>query len=365
MRFTLYISLLFAWLPPYTATSETLPDSTTGSGGISASYLHGFLIAHRPSLVPLQQNHANGFELCISKQTTGNKVWQRLYNYPSIGLKYQLLNTGNPEQIGRGHAIIPYIDFVFGKNLNAQLHLMTGFGLGYIEKPFDVKNNYKNIAIGSHLNGIINASVQFKIKVFQKFYTDAGLNLTHFSNGSITVPNLGINIITLKGGITYYVGTSKKIVREPAPSFEKKYRNSVYLAGAVKQIYPVMGADYYAVILSAARLKQLSARKAIGVGADVHYDSSIKFKISPEGGNDKFTTGIRAGLNGSYEMIISDFSLLIQMGGYLYNNAKSDGTIYQRLGTRYQFTRNYFACVNLKTHWAKADFFEWGFGIKF
>lgn len=365
MRFTQYILLLFVWIAPYNATSETLPDSTAGSIGISVSYLHGFLIAHRPSLVPLQQNHADGYELCINKQTTGSKIWQCIYNYPSIGLKYQFLNSGNPEQIGRGHAIIPYVDFAFGKKLNAQLHLMAGFGLGYIEKPFDVKKNYKNIAIGSHLNGIINASVQYKIMLFQKFYADAGLNLTHFSNGSIVVPNLGINIVTVKSGITYYIGNSKKILREPPPSFEKKYRNTVYLAGALKQIYPVLGADYYAVILSAAKLKQLSARKAIGLGADVHYDSSIKFKISPEGGNNKFTTGIRAGLNGTYEMIISDFSLLIQMGGYLYNNAKSDGTIYQRLGTRYQFNKNYFACVNLKTHWAKADFFEWGFGVKF
>jgi hypothetical protein len=38
---------------------------------------------------------------------------------------------------------------------------------------------------------------------------------------------------------------------------------------------------------------------------------------------------------------------------------------YNRFGLRYRINSNWFAQLTLKTHFAKADFGEWGFGYAF
>jgi lipid A 3-O-deacylase PagL len=363
-------SLLFVLLTSnfllINARGEGFPDSTLSRFDISASYHYGFIIAHRASIVSLQQDHTKSFELAFRKITNGNKTWQQLYHYPCVGLKYLFIDLGNPERLGNGQALVPFIDLILNKNPKAQISFNWGWGIGYIEKPFDKNNNYKDIAIGSHWNSVIAFSTDLKIKLLKKTFLNSGISLTHFSNGSAVTPNLGINVASVKIGITHGIGEGKPLLKDTLPPFQRHSRNSIYLAGGVKQIYPVYGPDYYVYILSASSLKQFTRKKAIGIGADLHYDGSIIHKLENDSvAADNFTYGMRAGLHGAYEFIFSDFSITVQMGGYIYNKLKSEGTFYHRLGLRYQFSKNYFACYNLKSHWAKADFFEWGIGRKF
>ena len=361
-----FLTILFILISrPGKTNGASLPDSTLSSFDISANYHYGFIIAHRTTIVPLQQDHTKSFELAIRKNTFGKKTWQQLYHYPAVGLKYLFIDLGNPQHLGTGQALIPFIDLPLNKNERAKLSFNFGWGIGYIEKPFNKDNNYKNIAIGSRWNSAIGFSTDLKLKLLKKIFLNTGISLTHFSNGSLSTPNLGVNVASVKVGITHGLGKGKPFIRDSLPPFEKKIRNSIYAAGGVKQIYPVYGPDYYVFILSAARLKQFNRKKAIGFGIDVHYDESVTHKLKDDSVSDSgFTSGIRAGINCTYEFIFSDFSITEQFGGYIYSKLKSEGTFYNRLGLRYQFTKKYFACFNLKSHWAKADFFEWGIGVR-
>lgn len=362
--FILILFLIYSL--PVKSGVRFLPDSTKSDFAVSANYHYGFIIAHRDLIVPFQKDHVNGFEFSISKPTNGKKVWQQVYNYPSIGLKYLYFDLGNEEQLGYGQAVVPYFDFRLFNTENSEFRLIYGWGMGYIEKPFNLETNYKNLAIGSHLNAAIHLAADLKVKLFRQTILTGGLNLTHFSNGTIVTPNLGINVATVKAGITYYIGKGKPFKRDSLPPFVKQYRNTIYLAGGVKQIYPVEGPEFNVFALSAARLKQFTRKSALGLALDLHYDNSLVHRTESDSVDaGAFKNGVRAGLSVSYELIFSDFSLTLQMGGYFYNQLKSDGNIYQRLGLRYQFYKNYFACFHLKSHWAKADFFEWGLGIRF
>ncbi|MEO5570542.1 MAG: acyloxyacyl hydrolase [Bacteroidia bacterium] len=360
------VIITFVFLLLQKATGGTIPDSTLGTVAVSANYHYGFIIAHRQTIVPLQKDHVKGFELSVSMPATGKKNWQRLYNYPSIGLKYFCLDLGNESQLGFGQAIIPYFNFRFNKNENVQFNFQYGWGLGYIQRPFDAETNYKNVAIGSHWNAAISLSADMRLKLSGQTFLNSGLSLTHFSNGSAVVPNLGINIASVKVGVTQYLGICKRINRDSLPAFRPGFRNSIYLAGGVKQIYPVEGPDYYVWIFSGGCLKQFTRKSAAGLALDLHYDQSLPVKreenFLPA---DGIKYGTRAGISATYELIFSDFSMLIQMGGYFYNSYKPDGNFYNRLGWRYSFFKNYFACINLKSHWAKADFFEFGAGRNF
>ena len=59
------------------------------------------------------------------------------------------------------------------------------------------------------------------------------------------------------------------------------------------------------------------------------------------------------------------FSLKLQQGFYVYTQIKDDGILYNRIGMQYNVGKKYFACINLKSHFAKADYMEWGGGIRF
>lgn len=337
-----------------------------GKYAISALYHYGFIIAHRSSVLELQKDHIKAIELNVIRQTLGERSWHEAYHYPEIGLKSYYMDLGNREQLGRAFALIPCLDFNFSNNPDLSFHFNFGIGLGYIEKPFDAKKNFKNIAIGSRLNAAIHLSAGWQQKVFSQTYVQAGLAFNHFSNGSATVPNLGINLPSAYAGFRYYIEPSVSVMPSSAKTFKKEFRNTVYVAGAYKQVYPVNGPGYFAFILSAARVKRLSMKSAFGAGADVHYDQSILYKLETDEQPDvPAIKAMRAGLNLSYELLFSDFSLMFQTGVYAYTKLPSEGRYYNRLGMRYEFYENFFACLNLKTHFAKADFFEVGIGKRF
>ena len=54
---------------------------------------------------------------------------------------------------------------------------------------------------------------------------------------------------------------------------------------------------------------------------------------------------------------------MFNMGHYLYNGWKDDGNIYHRICLNYYFEK-LFICLNLKTHYARADMVELGVGYR-
>ncbi len=339
---------------------------TPGKYFINASGHYGFIIAHRSSIVALQRDHVKAFELGLFKPSSGSKTWQRIYDYPDIGIKYFFFNLGNSEQTGMAHSLVPCLDFEFSKNPNFAFHFSWGIGLGYVTKVFDQQTNHKNIAIGTKLNAAFHLAAEYQARISQRIYGSVGLNFNHFSNGAVAVPNLGFNIPSAKAGIRYYFGEKQILVKDSLPPLVRRFRHSFVAAGAIKEIYPVHGPDYYVYSLSFSSVKQCTRKSAAGLGLDVHYDNSLLEKLSTNANPDPPNgDGVRVGVNASYEMIFSDFSMMLQMGRYLYSKLTTEGDYYQRLGLRYEFFRQWFGCVNLKVHFGKADHIEFGIGKRF
>jgi hypothetical protein len=332
----------------------------------NVSLHEGFFIAHRAAIFGLQRDHVRITEISLLKQTNGSKEWHSLYQYPCIGFKYAYLDLGNPRETGFAHAFHPYIDFNFSKKEAVSLHFGFGIGAAYFNKRFDVKNNYRNLAMGSAFSFAITISTMLEWKVARGLSVNSGISFNHFSNGAIKTPNLGFNIPSARIGITHPFGKTNLI--SPKENFlqEKKWRNSICVGAGIKQRYPVNGPYYGVVSISFAGMKQLTKKSAAGAGIDMHYDESLHTLLAGENGEKApVSNAIRAGFCLSYELIFSDFSLLFQGGRYVYSKHNSEGSFYQRLGMRYLFNKNWFACINLRSHFGKADFFETGAGYKF
>ena len=332
---------------------------------VNAGSHYGFIVAHRPMIVPLQQDHISGFEAGISWLPDGNKEWHRIYGRPKAGVSLSIWDLGNPEQLGSAVSVIPYLDFPMAKGKKSAFDLKCGWGIGYVEKPFDAEKNHKNVAIGSHLNCALVVHPRFKTLITERLIFDCGISISHFSNGSFATPNLGLNLACVSGGLSYNFGKIKEALNDPLPPFFKSSRIAFFAAAAMKQVYPADGKNYFACSVSGEKMWQISRKSAFGFGGDLFYDQSISQKLEERDKKlNNSLESLRFGIHGGYEMAISDLSLVFNLGGYVYSKLSNDGSFYQRIGLRYRINERLFALFQLKAHWGKADYFEWGVGFR-
>jgi Lipid A 3-O-deacylase (PagL) len=334
---------------------------------------YGFLIPHHREM-DILNSHFACYELTVSKATFGRTRWEYMYNYPIIGIALWHSQLGNNPYLGSGTAIYPYINFPIKRTRDNTVSFRLGVGLGYIEKPFDRLNNYKNIAIGSHINAAVNLMFEYSRKFGQRYIFSTGIGLTHFSNGSMKTPNYGINIPSINIGLAYRLSREndyqrKKLLPELYP-FEfdgKRFIDfNVSLGLGQKNMDNDYGKKYLAIALFGNVYKRISFKSKIGLGFDFSYDQSdlsILDKNKIEYSN-KFQI-VRPGLNFAYEMVMSRFSIVANLGYYLSGKEKSDGDIYEKLGFKLHITDKVFANVTLKAHAARADYIAFGIGYRF
>ncbi|HAW58173.1 MAG TPA: hypothetical protein DCX03_04025 [Bacteroidales bacterium] len=350
--------------------------SLTGRGQeffVSAGYkiqpvLHyGFILPHHPEMKVFTNHHITGLEVSFLKSSNGEKEWQRTFNYPVMGLSYFYSQLGNTGILGSVHAIYPCIDFPLISSRSTLLALRLGAGLGWFTKTFHRIDNYKNVAIGSHLNAALcsELSVQFGLSSYLSL--KMGASFIHFSNGAVKVPNYGINFPALHIG---FEGTFKKIpiipVVHQAQSVNFQPHIRIALSGAIKEIFPVGGQQYNVLNLSLNGITPVSRYFISGLGMDITWDQSDKELLARQGvyiSNEAEI--INYGVNLFGGLRIGKLDLCLHAGTYIYRKEKSDNIIYDKIVASYTIFENWQLYLTLKTHFAKADYFAAGLGYQF
>lgn len=333
---------------------------------IGARTHHGFIAPHYGSMKYLVQQHAWSGEIIVSKQTNGEKPWQRSHDYPQLQYSYTHLNPGSPDYIGNIEILMVRLNYIKGKNKFFKSCITMGTGFGYVQKPFDRIDNHKNIAIGSHMNLAVDFQYLAKFNVHKNFVIDAGFEILHLSNTLMASPNLGINLPMLSLGVHYQVPYEEgDYNRDSVPAIN---RNIFKIGGAIgfkEHIIPG-GPKFTAYSLWGDYVRALNHRWAVGGGLDIMYDNSIKYTKDLEGITYNNTTDIaRAGIHGSLELLIAHISIFQHIGVYVHNTRKSDKSIYNRSGIKYRFSKHLFIYTALKAHKSKADYSEFGVGYIF
>lgn len=139
------------------------------------------------------------------------KDWHSLYRVKELGWGLTFIDHGNTDVLGHSLSLTPKI--AFQKRFNKKLQLTTelSLGLAYFFKPYDNINNPDNYIIGSSLTADAGASVALSVDNF-----DAGFAFRHFSNGHVSVPNVGSNIPY------FFIKYSFRKERLTPPDFEEK-----------------------------------------------------------------------------------------------------------------------------------------------
>jgi hypothetical protein len=97
-----------------------------------------------------------------------------------------------------------------------------GIGLGWATSPFDPLKAPRSFALGSHANAALRVNIGYAWNIRQLGQISLSGGLTHFSNGAIVLPNLGINVIGVQCTVSPRVLESIRPTKTAETQFETK-----------------------------------------------------------------------------------------------------------------------------------------------
>lgn len=199
---TLFLLTLFLFKT--NANGQDYPWLSSNNMMVEARGHFGFFYHHHFEMEGFDA-HYSAFEASIYQSTYGKEEWQILYNYPYIGATFYHTRLGGFDQLGKVYALYPFINYPLFRNDTWMTTFKFGVGLAWLTRCFDHLDNYANFSIGSHLNGAVNLSFEYRHEITPRLISVGSLGLIHFSNGATKSPNYGLNTFSAAWGLAYYL----------------------------------------------------------------------------------------------------------------------------------------------------------------
>jgi len=348
--------------------AQVINPKYTYSAG--AEIFTGFIIKHHDVIGDLIKGHPNGFRFNLSRYSYGNKAWEQHYGYPTLSASLSYYDLENDEVLGK---IISFNiglgfhlnDITISKN---DIQLYFGYGLAYFSNPYDSENNNKNTVISSHLPWSVNLRLSFYRQITRRINVGAALQVSHFSNGSSSIPNYGLNIANVNLGLNYLFQIDKPAYQSDL-KFKRSYNPKSYInidfrVGATERKPVGAGASPY-FALSVFWNKRLNNKSIIDAGVEGFMNKGIEEEINNnqsliEGTPDYKSIGLMVG----HELILEKIAFVTQVGAYIYKPYNPSERLYIKIGLKYYFTENIFGSFILKTHFGVAEVMEFGVGYR-
>lgn len=295
--------------------------------------------------------------LAISKETDGSKLWQQWHRYPQMGLLFRYKTFGNAAVMGSSYILLPYLEFTPFSYKKFALKIRHGTGLAFMNKIYNEEKNNENIFVSTHLNAATYLNVAFSYQVHKQWMILAGGDLSHESNGRLTVPNKGINAVSL------YVGL--------------RYRASQRVTARTKSDLPVVQKPWQAIINTAIGMsdydfisRHMHFRPDIMATAAYQHSGRFRTFLGPGMVFQKYDTlNNRLYLCIGEEVLIGRISTKYAIGYYLDSYASRTffkiGMCYYPFIPKNGNAKGFYIGSNLKAHKFIADFVELNVGYVF
>ncbi len=331
--------------------------------GFAVYRSQGYLWAHRKTMLPMEAL-TYGVDLNVYFMTQqGKQNWTRQYRSPRLGICFTYLNLGNPEISGEAFGILPYAEFKIVDRPRQEFNVRVSSGLGYLTKVWDLETNLLNKAVGSHLNANMRLHLAYHWMIHPKIELSAVLGITHFSNANYKMPNLGLN--SVEGGIGLGYHLHRKPIGSKAyvpDTVKMKRRHEIRFSGASKVTGLVYSKRVFVSELSYRYSFWGGQKIRLHGGVDVFHDRGFLYRDNPANVTESpgIANSIETGLVLGNEFLLGSLHIITEGGIYAYSPKWNKGPVYQRLGFKYEIGQHWAASITLKTHFARADYIEWG-----
>ncbi len=335
--------------------------------GYYAQLKGGYLMAHRAAMSHLVRNNAYGFEVGVIKHLHSTEK-DPDYHFPALGFNMAYQNFGYDAVLGKALSIAHFFDVPLLQKTDFFIDFQYGMGLGYISKKYNRESNPTNNAIGSHFNAKVSLKILFT-KYFKHLNLGAGIEFTHFSNGAITYPNLGLNTPSIFMQIGFLPKERKAFRKDIAYArevFTKPFRMRMLVSSilSIKQVsanpnlpkrYPVFG-------VRGTFQHKIGKLWRADFSVDLLHNEA-NFHVYPDADYSR-TDVLQIGLSlgAAYKFYKSE--IVLGLGYYVRDVINPLGKFYNKIGYRYSFGRQWYGLFNVRANLGKADFFEFGIGYQ-
>ncbi|MBK6353708.1 MAG: acyloxyacyl hydrolase [Saprospiraceae bacterium] len=333
------------------------------------------LVAHNSRFAFVPKGIGLFIDGSIYFQTTGRKNWEKIYHFPRYGLQFKYLHLGQPKELlGEAISFYPFFDFPFGQKQKSSFSFLIGCGLAYVSKPYDIKLNPFQNAIGSYWNNLTTLQIRWNFlhNKINGFYTVLAIH--HISNGAYKYPNLGLNYFSIGAGFNNLPQIRKSNdLLDTLP--HTRWSFSVISGGAIKEAKIPGGPKYPIQMLGVDVGYEYKPFKSIRFGAEYeHHKLSSYFashtEIKPSI-SSAWVEGLRLQIYGSHEWLVGPASIEFRMGYQILNSTLLGGyPVFNKLIFQYQIklpkASPFFLTtgVALKTHYGVAEYIALLAGIR-
>jgi len=232
------------------------------------------------------------------------------------------------------------------------------FGISYGINPYDEIKNPGNFSTGSSLNVYAGLYLEESYMLTPNLSLFCLQGLTHYSNGNLGFPNVGLNVPTLSFGARFTPRPlPSALPQSPDPEYTRNWQLNCYLgAGMMKNSadWPI----YKSIVFSPTLSKRINYVHRLGIFYEIAYNENMTNK--GEFHNLKGFQIITHATGVTHDFLIERFTILMSLGVYLTNKIPTDSYVYERIGLSYEFLKNLRAGFYMKAHGIKAEYFELG-----
>lgn len=331
----------------------------------------------------LEQGY-KALEFRVGLQSTGRQNWQRAHNYPQYGVGFFLGQLGNTEvdsTVGTPSGLFGYVGIPWWRKGIFRFQTDLSVGVSYDFEPYDAESNPYNDVIGSWMNVYFNLNIIGYFKLSNRLDLGIGWDVTHFSNGRWRTPNKGINLMGLNVGLSYNFNPitpykrykdpnadgyeRPEFNRDPLPPVEKfseiNFMGSIGTSTLQGDSANEAGPRYFNSSWLVEYSRKFWRRGKYNVGLDFFYDGSLAAGYDKPESEVSFLERTSYAAHVGHDFLIERFSLVTQVGFYVYKKSEERGSWFIRAGGKVSISDQWSAHVCLKTmNGGIADWIEWG-----
>ncbi|MDP4206175.1 MAG: acyloxyacyl hydrolase [Bacteroidota bacterium] len=381
--------ILIFFLPIFSSAQDTLRQMEKpvpfvdfgmqrGNFIIENSFLRGENLSKKPMTT------YDAYNLRWGYQTVGDKPWEIAHLHPYYGIGLYVPNLYNTLELGRPYALYGFFGAPIKQWSRLSVDYEYNFGVSYGWKPYNKETNPYNTAIGARFAWYIGANLALKYIVTPNVSCNLGVGYIHFSNGTVRVPNTGLNLATPYLTLRYHLDKIRPMSTAGLTPFKPKGSFFVSVETGIHQVvrdtaYTKLS-DYYIhknfslYVLSTGWQLQFSPKWTLTVGSDVSYDEAVNTIITADeyqrvairNAPVSFKINLNAFVGG--EMLVNRFALLAQAGYVFWSefDPSRQSRFFQRIGMKYYLSNRFFVGTQLKMyHLVRGTTMTWMLGFRF
>ncbi len=138
---------------------------------------------------------ANVVELHLGYQTGGEQQWNKIFNYPRLGVSLIYQNLGNNQVLGQQFSMVPTVYFSTAHKEGAKVYaeIRYGLGLAIFNRPYNAVTNPTNDGAGANCTWQFTLGANLRWNFSRYLGLQLGGIWYHASDSHTVLPNVGVN----------------------------------------------------------------------------------------------------------------------------------------------------------------------------